>query len=223
MASVVARYGDVCCALPAAVSNDGDIGIAAEVGTNAEAELATAVGCGLATAASAVGIDELERAPVAVIELGTKPTAAVAELRPFEGVEAKPAMAPVVGDVRAVIPTILACSCCIFFWSFSFCVSANLTTSGAEQPSMVRLWCRALIAPMALCFVANVTKAQPLLCPFWSRSTVHSSMVPWPVNSCLTSASLYFLFNMPTKSLRSGTKYGAGFGGGSQYVDVIDG
>lgn len=32
--------------------------------------------------------------------------------------------------------------CWIFFCSFSFCVSANLTTSGAEQPSIVWLWCK---------------------------------------------------------------------------------
>lgn len=32
--------------------------------------------------------------------------------------------------------------CCIFFSSLSFCVSANLTTSGAEQPSIVWLWWR---------------------------------------------------------------------------------
>lgn len=35
-----------------------------------------------------------------------------------------------------------ACICCIFFCSFSFCVSANLTTIGAEQPSIVCDWCK---------------------------------------------------------------------------------
>lgn len=35
-----------------------------------------------------------------------------------------------------------ACICCIFFCSFSFCVSANFTTSGAEQPSIVCDWCK---------------------------------------------------------------------------------
>lgn len=34
----------------------------------------------------------------------------------------------------------LACICCSRFWSFSFCVSANFTTSGAEHPSIVWLW-----------------------------------------------------------------------------------
>lgn len=106
--------------------------------------------------------------------------------------------------------------------SFSFCVSANFTTNGAEQPSIVWLWWSdwwkgrkdeatvaigikilTLIAPMADCLVEKVTKAQPLLWPDGSRSTVHSSIVPWLENICLTSFSLYFLFNMPTNSLRS--------------------
>lgn len=34
----------------------------------------------------------------------------------------------------------LACICWIFFCSFSFCVSANFTTNGAEHPSIVWLW-----------------------------------------------------------------------------------
>lgn len=114
------------------------------------------------------------------------------------------------------------CSDWTRFWSFSFCVSANFTTKGAEHPSIVWLWWRAwnlkfnwiwlfsqainwltLIAPMADCLVEKVTKAQPLLCPDGSRSTVHSSIVPWFENICLTSFSLYFLFNIPTNSLRS--------------------
>uniref|UniRef100_A0A2M4D7H5 Putative secreted protein n=2 Tax=argyritarsis section TaxID=44545 RepID=A0A2M4D7H5_ANODA len=97
------------------------------------------------------------------------------------------------------------CICCIRLASFSFCVSANLTTSGAEQPSIVLLWCSCLIALMADCLVANVTKAQPLLSPDGSRSTVHSSMTPWPEKRCRTSFSLYFLLSIPTNSLRSGT------------------
>lgn len=59
---------------------------------------------------------------------------------------------------------------------------------------------------MADCFDENVTNAQPLLWPFWSRSTVHSSMVPCPENSCRTSFSLNFLFSIPTKSFRSEKK-----------------
>lgn len=35
-----------------------------------------------------------------------------------------------------------ACICCIFFCSFSFWVSANLTTIGAKHPSMVCDWCK---------------------------------------------------------------------------------
>lgn len=140
MASVVVRYADACCgAVPAAVSSDGDTEIAAEVGTKAEAGLATALGCGAAaTAANAADIEEFERTLAAVRGLGTR-VAPEAGLRPLVGVAPRPAMLPVDGVVSAVIPTRLACSCCIFFWSFSFCVSANLTTSGAEQPSMVRL------------------------------------------------------------------------------------
>lgn len=136
-----------------------------------------------------------------------------------------------------------ACICCIFFCSFSFCVSANLTTSGAEQPSIVCDWCKpcvcerergkrkhcifiwktengpirchsfvvrhialTLIAPMAACFDANVTNAQPLLCPFWSRNTVHSSIGPCFSNNLRTSASFSFLFNIPTNSFRSVTR-----------------
>lgn len=60
-----------------------------------------------------------------------------------------------------------------------------------------------LIAVIAACFVANVTKAQPLLCPFWSRNTVHSSMAPCTSKSLRTSISVSFLFNMPTNNLRS--------------------
>ena len=37
-----------------------------------------------------------------------------------------------------------------FLCSLSFCVSANLTTMGEEQPSMVMLWCVALIATIAI-------------------------------------------------------------------------
>ena len=32
---------------------------------------------------------------------------------------------------------------------------------GEEHPSMVRLWCMALMARMAICRLAKVTKAQP--------------------------------------------------------------
>lgn len=59
------------------------------------------------------------------------------------------------------------------------------------------------MAATADCFAENVTKAQPLLCPNWSRSTVHSSMAPFPENNCRTSCSLYFLLSIPTNSLRS--------------------
>ena len=59
------------------------------------------------------------------------------------------------------------------------------------------------MAPIADCLVENVTKAQPLLWPEGSLSTVHSSIVPCPENNCLTSFSLYFLFSIPTNSLRS--------------------
>ena len=55
----------------------------------------------------------------------------------------------------------LFCSWSTFFCSFSFWVSANLTTKGDEQPSMVWEWCIALIALIAHCRVENVTKAQP--------------------------------------------------------------
>lgn len=48
-----------------------------------------------------------------------------------------------------------------FFCSFSFWVSANFTTTGEEQPSMVCEWCMALMAVMAHCLVEKVTKAQP--------------------------------------------------------------
>lgn len=63
-----------------------------------------------------------------------------------------------------------------------------------------------LIAAIAACLVENVTKAQPLLWPFGSRSTVHSSIVPWPLNNCLTSFSLYFLLSIPTNNFRSENK-----------------
>lgn len=62
------------------------------------------------------------------------------------------------------------------------------------------------MALIAACFVPNVTKAQPLLCPLVSRKTVHSSIVPCPENNCRTSASLYFLFNIPTNNFRSENK-----------------
>lgn len=39
----------------------------------------------------------------------------------------------------AAIDSMLECICWIFFWSLSRCVSANLTTNGAEQPSIVWL------------------------------------------------------------------------------------
>lgn len=52
-------------------------------------------------------------------------------------------MVPAVADEGVVIVHRDCWKCCIFFISLSFCVSANLTTSGAEQPSMVWLWCRA--------------------------------------------------------------------------------
>lgn len=60
-----------------------------------------------------------------------------------------------------------------------------------------------LMAEMAACLVANVTKAQPLLWAFWSRSTVHSSIGPCFSKICRTSFSDSFLFSMPTNSLRS--------------------
>lgn len=59
------------------------------------------------------------------------------------------------------------------------------------------------MAASACCFVENVTNAQPLLWPFWSRSTVHSSIGPWPAKSWRTSCSLYFLLSIPTNNLRS--------------------
>ena len=37
-----------------------------------------------------------------------------------------------------------------FLCSLSFCVSANLTTMGEEHPSIVMLWCIALIATIAI-------------------------------------------------------------------------
>jgi len=55
----------------------------------------------------------------------------------------------------------LDCNCWTFFCSFSFCVSANLTTIGDEQPSIVNEWCMALMAVIAVCRELNVTKAQP--------------------------------------------------------------
>ena len=55
----------------------------------------------------------------------------------------------------------LFCSWSTFFCSFSFWVSANLTTRGDEQPSIVWEWCIALMALIAHCLVENVTKAQP--------------------------------------------------------------
>ena len=58
-------------------------------------------------------------------------------------------------------PHRLVCSAWIFLCSLSFWLSANLTTRGELQPSMVRLWCIALIATMAICLLMKVTKAQP--------------------------------------------------------------
>ena len=52
-------------------------------------------------------------------------------------------------------------SCWTFFCSLSFCVSANLTTMGEEQPSIVLDWCIAPIAVVACCRLEKVTKAQP--------------------------------------------------------------
>ena len=76
----------------------------------------------------------------------------------------------------------LFCSWSTFFCSFSFWVSANLTTKGDEQPSMVWEWCIALIALIAHCRVENVTKAQPekkeererkiKVCPHWEINNI---------------------------------------------------
>ena len=55
----------------------------------------------------------------------------------------------------------LFCSWSTFFCSFSFWVSANLTTRGDEQPSIVWEWCIVLMALIAHCLVENVTKEQP--------------------------------------------------------------
>lgn len=71
------------------------------------------------------------------------------ELRPFvtglvgTATAFKPKFA-VAAAAAAALPLIvdnrLACICWIFFCSFSFCVSANFTTNGAEHPSIVWLW-----------------------------------------------------------------------------------
>lgn len=42
--------------------------------------------------------------------------------------------------VPLIVDKMATCICWTFFWSFSFCVSANLTTNGAEHPSIVWLW-----------------------------------------------------------------------------------
>lgn len=59
------------------------------------------------------------------------------------------------------------------------------------------------MAPMAACLLVNVTKAHPLLCPWASLRTVHSSIEPCPPNSARTSASDIFFDSIPTNSLRS--------------------
>uniref|UniRef100_A0A6B0USR2 Secreted protein n=1 Tax=Ixodes ricinus TaxID=34613 RepID=A0A6B0USR2_IXORI len=97
----------------------------------------------------------------------------------------------------------LVITCCCLFCSFSFCVSANFTTIGLLQPFMVCEWFIALMALMAHCRLAYVTKAHPLLCPLPSLSTVHSSMEPKGENMTRTSLSLHSLASMPMNSLRS--------------------
>ena len=59
------------------------------------------------------------------------------------------------------------------------------------------------MALIAHCLEENVTKAQPLLWPFESLKTVHSSMVPNGANINRTSCSLYRFVNIPTNNFRS--------------------
>jgi hypothetical protein len=52
----------------------------------------------------------------------------------------------------------------------------------------------------------NWKRVLPLLCPSGPRRIVHSSMVPYGRNNCLTSSSVCCLLSIPTKSLRSSAK-----------------
>lgn len=67
-------------------------------------------------------------------------------LRPFVTGLVGTATAPLkppklaVAALPLIVDNRLACICWIFFCSFSFCVSANFTTNGAEHPSIVWLW-----------------------------------------------------------------------------------
>lgn len=84
-----------------------------------------------------------------------------------------------------------------------FCAKVKLKLDKILFQTHTRLHSLTFMAAIAFCFDVNVTKAQPLLWPFWSRSTVHSSILPKLAKSPLTSCSLYFLLSIPTNNLRS--------------------
>lgn len=105
---------------------------------------------------------------------------------------------------------LICCICCwscwaILFCSLSFCVSANFTTMGDEQPSMVCAWCIALIAVCAMALVVKVTNAQPRLSPSGPRNIRHSSICPNEENMTRMSFSVHFLEIIPINSFLSST------------------
>uniref|UniRef100_A0A1B0GGL8 Uncharacterized protein n=1 Tax=Glossina pallidipes TaxID=7398 RepID=A0A1B0GGL8_GLOPL len=144
--SAVVIYDEACEGLAALLPGGGAsiLGVTAVkvppvVGNKVAVPLAVAVGTvgGEAATAAKAAMVGLVRVAAAEICVGTK---GVAGLMAVPGTaEVKfPKTDVAVGVFKAVIPH-KPCSCCNFFWSFSFCVSANFTTNGAEQPSIVWL------------------------------------------------------------------------------------
>ncbi|KAI9583878.1 hypothetical protein GQX74_010213 [Glossina fuscipes] len=144
--SVVVIYDEACEGLAALLPGGGAsiLGVTAvkvppAVGNKVAVPVAVAVGTvgGEAATAAKAAMVGLVRVAAAEICAGTNGVAGLMAVPGTAGFKF-PKTDVAVGVLKALIPH-KPCSCCNFFWSFSFCVSANFTTNGAEQPSIVWL------------------------------------------------------------------------------------